>query len=101
MGRDLTSTSLMAYLTYLFDIEDGFSNSKSIKQYGSSYSFPDMIDGFQESPEAVNLMRTHFEGEVAWDSAGHLLKVPMRKVPVVVGAQSFLEATDSKLAQRP
>ena len=41
MGRDLTSTSLMAYLKYSFDIDDGFSNSKSIKQYGSSYSLPD------------------------------------------------------------
>ena len=36
MGRDLTSTSLMVYLKYSFDIEDGFSNSKSSKQYGSS-----------------------------------------------------------------
>ena len=42
MGRDLTSTSLMAYLKYSFNIEDGFSNSKSIKQYGSSYSLPDL-----------------------------------------------------------
>ena len=42
MGRDLTSTSLMAYLKYSFDIEDGSSNSKSIKQYGSSYSLPDL-----------------------------------------------------------
>ena len=31
----------MAYLQYSFDIEDGFSNIKSIKQYGSSYSLPD------------------------------------------------------------
>ena len=42
MGRDLTSTSRMAYLKYSFDIEDGISNSKSIKQYGSSYSLPDL-----------------------------------------------------------
>ena len=42
MGRNLTSTSLMAYLKYSFDIEDGFSNSKSIKQYRSSYSLPDL-----------------------------------------------------------
>ena len=42
MGRDLTSTSLMAYLKYSFDIEDEFSNSKSIKQYGSSDSLPDL-----------------------------------------------------------
>ena len=32
----------MAYLKYSFDIEDGFSNSKSTKQYGSSYSHPDL-----------------------------------------------------------
>ena len=42
MGRDLTSTSLMAYLKYSFDNEDEFSSSKSIKQYGSSYSLPDL-----------------------------------------------------------
>ena len=42
MGRDLASTSLMAYLKYSFDIEDGFSNSKSIKQYRSSYTLPDL-----------------------------------------------------------
>ena len=42
IGRDLTSTSLMAYLKYSFDIEDGFSNFKSMKQYGSSYSLPDL-----------------------------------------------------------
>ena len=42
MGRNLTSTSLMAYLKYSFDIEDGLSNSKSTKQYGSPYSLPDL-----------------------------------------------------------
>ena len=42
MGRDLTSTSLMAYQKYSFDIEDGFSNSKSIEQYESSYTLPDL-----------------------------------------------------------
>ena len=42
MGRKLTSTSLMAYLKYSFDIEDGFSNSTSIKLYGSSCSLPDL-----------------------------------------------------------
>ena len=35
MGRDLTPTSLMVYLKYSFYIADEFSNSKSIKQYGS------------------------------------------------------------------
>ena len=42
MGRDLTSTSLMAYLKYSFDIENGFSSSRSIKQYGSSNSLADL-----------------------------------------------------------
>ena len=32
----------MAFLKYSFDVEDGFSNSKSIKQYGSSYTLPDL-----------------------------------------------------------
>ena len=41
MGRNLTSTSLVAYLKSSFDIEDEFSTSKSIKKYGSSYSLPD------------------------------------------------------------
>ena len=35
MGRDLTSTSPIAYLKYSFDSEEGFSNFTSIKQYGS------------------------------------------------------------------
>ena len=42
MGRNLTSTSLMSYLKYSINIDSGFSNSKSIKQYGSSYSLPDL-----------------------------------------------------------
>ena len=42
MGRDLTSTSLMAYLKYFFDIEEGFSNFISIKQYGSPHTLPDL-----------------------------------------------------------
>ena len=39
-----SSTPLMEYLKHSFDtgqIEDGFSNSKSIKGYRSSYSLPD------------------------------------------------------------
>ena len=39
-----SSTSFMEYLKYSFDtgqIEDGFSNLKSIKGYRSSYSLPD------------------------------------------------------------
>ena len=42
MGRDLISTSLMAYLKYSFDIEEEFSNYISIKQYGSPYNLPDL-----------------------------------------------------------
>ena len=42
MGRDLTSTSLMAYVKYSFDIEEGFSNFISIKQYGSPYTLPEL-----------------------------------------------------------
>ena len=42
MGRDLTSTSLMLYLKYSFDIEEGLSKFISIKQYGSPYNLPDL-----------------------------------------------------------
>ena len=54
MGSDLTSTSLMAYLKYSFDIEDGFPNSRSIKQYGSPYSLPDL----EQHESSYNLL-TH------------------------------------------
>ena len=59
MGRDLTSTSLMVYLKYSFDIEDGFSNSKSIKQYGSSYSPPDL----EQHESSYNLLTQWDPGE--------------------------------------
>ena len=59
MGRDLTSTSLMAYLKYSFDIKEGFSNFKSIKQYGSSYPHPDL--GQRES--SYNLLNQQDPGE--------------------------------------
>ena len=42
MGRDLTSISLIAFLKYRFDIEEGFSNFIFIKQYGSPYTLPDL-----------------------------------------------------------
>ena len=42
MGRDLTSTSLMAYLKYSLEIEEGFSNFISIKQYRSPYTLPEL-----------------------------------------------------------
>ena len=59
MGRDLTSSSLMAYLKYSFDIEDGFSNSKSIKQYGSSYCLPDL----EQHESSYNLLTQWDPGE--------------------------------------
>ena len=59
MGRDLTSTSLMAYLKYSFDIEEGFSNFISIKQYGSPYNLPDL--GQHES--SYNLLNQWDPGE--------------------------------------
>ena len=59
MGRNLTSISLMAYLEYSFDIEDGVSNSKSIKQYGSSYSLPDL----EQHESSYNLLTLWDPGE--------------------------------------
>ena len=66
MGRDLTSTSLIAYLKYSFDIEDGFSNSKSIKQYGSSYTLPDL----EQHESSYNLF-------AQWDSGEKSLQPPL------------------------
>ena len=59
MGRDLTSTSLMAYLKYSFHIEEGVSNFISIKQYGSPYNLPDL--GQHES--SYNLLNQWDPGE--------------------------------------
>ena len=59
MGRDLTSTSLMAYLKYSFDIADRFSNSKSINQYGSSFSHPDL----EKHESSYNLLTQWYPGE--------------------------------------
>ena len=59
MGRDLTSTSLMAYLKYSFDIDEGFSNFISVKQYGSPYTLPDL--GQHES--SYNLLNQWDPGE--------------------------------------
>ena len=42
MGRDLTATSLMTYLKYSFEIEEGLSNFISIKLCGSPYNLPDL-----------------------------------------------------------
>ena len=59
MGRDLTSTSLMVYLKYSFDMEEGLSNFRSIKQYGSPYNLPDL--GQHES--SYNLLNQWDPGE--------------------------------------
>ena len=68
LGRNLTSISLMAYLKYSFDIEDGFSNSKSIKQYGISYSFPDL----EQHESSYNLL-------TQWDPGEKPLQPPLFK----------------------
>ena len=49
----------MAYQKYSFDIEDGFSNSKSIKQYGSSYTLPDL----EQNESSYNLLTQWDPGE--------------------------------------
>ena len=49
----------MAYLKYSSDIEDGFSNSKSVKQYGSSYSLPDL----EQHESSYNLLTQWDPGE--------------------------------------
>ena len=42
MGRDLTPISLMVYQKYSVDMEEGLSNFRFIKQYGSPYILPDL-----------------------------------------------------------
>ena len=59
MGRDLTSTSLMAYLKYSHDIGEGFSNFISIKRYGSPYNLPD----FGQHESIHNLLHQWDPGE--------------------------------------
>ena len=59
MGRDLTSTSLMAHLKYSFDIEEGFSNFMSIKQYGSPYTLPVL----EQHASSYNLLNQWDPGE--------------------------------------
>ena len=61
MGRDLTSTSLMAYWKYSFDIEEGFSSFKSMKQFGSSYSLPDL----EQHESSYHLLAQRDPGEKA------------------------------------
>ena len=78
-GRDLTSTSLMAYLEYSFDIEDGFSNSKSIKQYGSSYSLPDP----EQHESRYNLL-------TQWDPGEKSLQPPVFRKAIATKIIYFL-----------
>ena len=60
----------MAYLKYSCDIEDGFSNSKLIKQYGSSYSLPDL----EQHENSYNLL-------TQWDPGEKPLQPPLfRKI---------------------
>ena len=49
----------MPYLKYSFDVEEGFSNFISIKQYGSPYTVPDL--GKHES--SYNLLNQWDPGE--------------------------------------
>ena len=49
----------MAYLKYSFDIEVEFPNSKSIKQYGSPYSLPDL----EQHESSYNLLTQWDPGE--------------------------------------
>ena len=79
MGRDLTSTSLTAYLKYSFDIEDGFSNSKPIKQYGSSYSLPDL----EQHESSYNLL-------TQWDPGEKPLQPPLFRKAIATKIIYFL-----------
>ena len=49
----------MAYLKYSCDLEDGFPNSRSIKQYGSAYSLPDL----EQHESSYNLLAQWDPGE--------------------------------------
>ena len=59
MGRDLSSTTLMAYLKYPFDIEEGLSSFISIKQYGNPYNLP----GLGQHESSYNLLNQWDPGE--------------------------------------
>ena len=79
MGRNLITTSLMAYLKYSFDIEDGFSNFKSIKQYGSSYSLPDP----EQHESSYNLL-------TQWDPGEKPLQPPLFRKAIATKIIYFL-----------
>ena len=69
----------MAYLKYSFDIEDGFSNSKSIKQYGSSYSLPDL----EQHESSYNLF-------TQWDPGEKSLQPPLFRKAIATKIIYFL-----------
>ena len=66
----------MVYLKYSFDIVDGFSNSKLIKQYGSSYSLPDL----EQHDSSYNLL-------TQWDPAEKPLQPPIFRKAIATGLQ--------------
>ena len=61
----------MVYLKYSSDIEDGFSNSKSIEQYGSPYSLPDI----EQHESSYNLL-------TQWDPGEKPLQPPLFRQPI-------------------
>ena len=69
----------MAYLKYSCDIEDGFSNSKSIKQYGSSYSLPDL----EQHESSYNLLSQ-------WDPGEKALQPPLFRKAIATKIIYFL-----------
>ena len=69
----------MAYLKYSFDIEDGFSNSKSVKQYGSSYSLPDL----EQHESSYNLL-------TQWDPGEKPLQPPLFRKAIATTIIYFL-----------
>ena len=79
MERNLTSTSLMAYLKYSFDNRDGFSNSKLIKQYGSSYSLPDL----EQHESSYDLL-------TQWDPGENPLQPPLFRIAIATKIIYFL-----------
>ena len=69
LPQRISSTPLMEYLKDSFDtgqIEDGFSNSKSIKGYRNSYSLPD--------PEQH---QSSYNQLTQWDAGKKLLQPPI------------------------
>ena len=78
-GSDLTSTSLMVYLKYSFDIDDRFSISKSIKQYRSSYSPPDL----EQHESSYNLL-------TQWDPEEKPLQPPLFRKAIATKIIYFL-----------